>query len=288
MQSIATRVRARARAAVLATAGLCGAAAQAAGTPDPGDYAPAPAGATVVAAYAQQARGSRNYTNGQRDADDLGLKLDIGVLRAMHYFQVAGMPADLELILPMARQRVSSIGYRESGLGNLALGATIWPYSDEASGRHWGIATYLSMPTGQKRDQGLAVSENRYAWDIETGYIVPLGKSWSLDFIGQAEFYGNERATSARRRPMLRGFVHLSYQLGEHGKLAFSVRQTAGMKETLGGATLMGARRDTNLMLTWQQWLGEATQLQVQYQHDVRVRNGTPLHGVQLRLVQLF
>lgn len=273
---------------VLAALGLFSAAVQAAGTPDPGDYAPAPAGSTVLAVYAQQARGSQTYANGGKTSSGLGLKLDLGILRGMHYFQVAGMPADVEIIVPSARQRISSLGYRESGLGNLALGATIWPYSDEASGRHWGIATYLSMPTGQKRDQGLAVSENRYAWDIETGYIVPLGKSWSLDLIGQAEFYGNDRFTSVKRRPMLRGFVHLSYHLNAQTRLAFSVRQTAGMKETLGGATVMGARQDTNLMLTWQQWLGEATQLQAQYQHDVRVRNGTPLHGVQLRLVQLF
>jgi len=282
------RMTIRAHAPVLAIAGLCSAAVQAAGTPDPGDYAPAPAGSTVLAFYAQQARGGKTYAHGELESSGLGLRLDLGILRGMHYFQVAGMPADVEIILPAARQRISSIGYRESGLGNLALGATLWPFSDEATGRHWGIASYLSVPSGQKRDQGLAVSENRYAWDIETGYIMPLGQSWSLDLVGQLELYGDERATSARRRPMLRAFAHLSYQLGERTRLAFSVRQTAGMKETLDGATLTDARRDTNLMLTWQQWLGEATQLQLQYQRDVRVRNGTPLHGVQLRLVQLF
>ncbi len=260
----------------------------AAGTPDPGDYAPAPAGTTALAIYAQQPRASKTYENGHRVGDGLGLKMDLGILRGMHYFQVAGMPADVEIVLPMARQRISSLGYKESGIGNLTLGATIWPYSDEATGRHWGIATYLSMPTGQKRHEGLAVSEDRWAWDIETGYIMPLGKAWSLDFVGQAEFYSNDNTTKVHRRPMLRGFVHLSYLLSEQTRLAFSVRQTMGMKETVGGVTALGSRQDTNLMLTWQQWLTQSTQVQVQYQKDVKVRNGSPVHGVQLRLVQVF
>ena len=262
--------------------------AMAAGTPDPGDYAPAPEGTTALAVYAQQPRASKVYENGHQVGSGLGLKMDLAIVRGMHYFQIAGMPADVEIVLPMARQRISSIDYRQSGIGNLTLGATIWPFSDEASGRHWGIATYLSMPTGQKRREGLAVSEDRWAWDIETGYILPLNKSWSLDFIGQAEFYSNDNTSKVHRDPMLRGFVHLSYLLSEQTRLAFSVRQTMGMKETQGGMTVLGSRQDTNLMLTWQHWLSQSTQVQVQYQKDVKVRNGSPVHGVQLRLVQVF
>ena len=279
---------ARSALAAAASALLATFAVHAAGAPDPGDYAPAPPGTTALAIYAQQMRGDKVYDGGHRVADGLGLKMDLGILRGMHYFQIAGMPADVEIVLPMARQRISSVDYRESGIGNLTLGATIWPYSDETSGRHWGIASYLSTPTGQKRDQGLAVSENRWAWDIETGYIMKLAPQWSLDLVGQLEFYSNDKTTEFKRKPMLRGFAHLSYLYSEQTRLAFSVRQTLGMKETLGQATMLGARQDTNLMLTWQQWLSESTQVQVQYQHDVRVRNGTPVHGMQLRLVQVF
>lgn len=275
-------------ACTLAVAGLTAATARAAGLPDPGDYVPAPAGATVLAIYAQQARGDKVYEDGHEVADGLGLKMDVAVLRGMHYFEAGGMPADVEVILPMARQRITSAGYRESGLGNVSIGATIWPLSDAATGRHWGIASYLNVPTGEHRDQGFAISDDRYAWDIETGYIMPLGKSWSLDLIGQLEFYGKNRTTSVERKPMLTGIAHLSYKLSDQTTFAFSARHTTGKKETLHGATTTGASRDTNLMLTWQQWLGESTQLQLQYQRDVQVRNNVPVHGVQLRLVQVF
>ena len=262
--------------------------ALAAGTPDPGDYVPAPPGATIVALYGQHFRGDKVYDGGSRVADDLGFKLDIGLARVMHYFELGGMPADFEVILPYARQRIDADDYRESGVGNLILGMTLWPKSDEASGRHLGLAAYLSLPTGEKRDDGLAVSEDRYALDIETGYILPLGGAWSLDLIGQVEFYGQDRTTKVKRKPMVRGFAHLSYHLSDATRLAFSVRQTWGMRESYHGDTVVGAHNDTNLMLTWQHQLTENAQVQVQYTRDVDVRSGLKMDGLQTRLAFFF
>lgn len=262
--------------------------AQAAGTPDPGDYVPAPAGVTVFAAYAQHMKADKAYADGDKVADGLGLQLDVAVARVMHYFELAGRPADLEVILPYARQRVGSAGYRESGLGNLQLGSTLWTLSDQAAGRHWGWAGYLTLPTGEHRRDGLAVSEDRYALDLETGYVMRLAGPWSLDFIGQAEFYTRDDTTRVSRRPMLRGFAHLSYHLSDATRLAVSVRQTWGARESLGGQTVLGARNDTNLMLTWARQFGDAVQLQLQYARDVKVRNGSPMRALQARTVFAF
>lgn len=267
---------------------LTAASAQAAGLPDPGDYAPAPAGSTVLAVYAQHQTADRVYDHGQRVAGDLGLKLDLGIVRAMRFFELGGMPADLELIVPTARQRVHSAGYSESGIGNLIVGSTLWTLSDAQAGRHLGWAAYLSLPTGGKRAQGLAVSEDRYALDLETGYITRLGGAWSLDLVGQLEFYSRDRTTRIERRPMARGFAHLSYRLSDANTLAVSLRQTYGTRESQYGVTVLGARRDTNLMLTWQHQLTETVQLQLQYQQDVKVRNGPALQGVQARAVVAF
>ena len=273
---------------LLGLALLAATSTQAAGLPDPGDYAPAPAGTTVLAVYAQRQTADRVYDNGQRIPGDLGLKLDLGIVRGMHYFTLGGMPADVEVILPVARQRVDAAGYSESGIGNLIVGGTLWTLSNAEAGRHLGWAAYLSLPTGQKRDQGLAVSEDRYALDLEAGYITRLGGAWSLDLVGQLEFYSRDRTTRVERRPMARGIAHLSYRLSDSNTLAASLRQTYGTRESQGGVTVLGARRDTNLMLTWQHQLTETVQLQLQYQKDVKVRNGPALQGVQARAVVVF
>ncbi|WP_157991351.1 transporter [Caldimonas tepidiphila] len=271
-------------AAALTTAAL----SHAAGMPDPGDYIPAPAGTTVLALYAQHFKGDKVYDGNERVQDDLGLRLDVAVLRGMHYFRWNGMPADLELIVPSGRQRVSSAAYRESGIGNLALGATLWPQSDDASGVHTGVAAYLSLPSGRKQAEGLFVSEDRYALDLEFGHVRRLAPRWSLDLIGQFEAYTRDDSTGARREPMARGFAHLSYHLSDASRLAFSVRQTAGMKETVDGAVTLRSRNDTNLMLTWAWQMTDAWQIQAQYAKDIQVRSGPATEGVQLRLATAF
>lgn len=263
-------------------------AAQAASAPDPGDYVPAPAGATVLALYAQQQKADRVYENGRRVADGLGLKLDIGIVRLMHYFELDGQAADLELVLPFGRQRLGGDDTRLSGLGNVILGTTLWTRSDEASATHLGWAGYLTVPTGAHRQEGFFASENRYALDLQVGYIRPLANAWSLDLIGQTELYSRDDTTRVRRKPLVRGIAHLSYHLSDQTRLAFSVRQAYGARETLDGGTVLGAKRDTNLMLTWQYQASDALQWQLQYAKDVKVRNGAAAQGLQARLAYVF
>lgn len=277
-------------AAIAALLGIS--SAHAAGTPDPGDYVPAPAGTTVVALYAQHLSADKTYADSRKVGNGLGLKLDIGVARLMRYFEIAGKPADVEVILPYARQRISSLDYRESGVGNVQVGATFWPMADEQQGRWWGLAAYLTAPTGQKRAQGLAVSEDRWALSLESGHIFELGEylggRWSLDLIGQTEFYSRDDSSDASRRPLLRGFAHLSWQPSPATRLAVSLRQSWGSREHLAGLTTLGAKKDTNLMLTWAHQFTDSVQLQLQWAQDVKVRNGDAIRALQARTVFAF
>ncbi|CAM4223542.1 transporter [Kerstersia similis] len=272
----------------LSVTGLSGTAALAAGTPDPGDYVPAPAGATVFALYAQHMKSDKVYDGGHKVEDGLGLRMDIGVARLMHYVDVGGKTMDFEVILPYARQRVRSMDYKESGLGNLQLGTTYWMLEDNEAGRYAAWAAYLTLPTGSHRKDGFAISEDRYALDIEAAYLTPLGGRWSLDLIGQVEAYTHDDATDVHRRPMARAFAHLSYHWSEQTRLAFTVRQSWGSRETLYGDRVLGSKNDTNLMLTWAHQFTDTFQLQLQYAEDVHVRNGSPLRALQARTVFVF
>lgn len=262
--------------------------AYAAGTPDPGDYIPAPPGTTILATYVQHITADKVYVDGHEVADDLGLTLDVGVARLMHYFEVNGKPMDFELILPYARQRIDAADFRESGLGNLQVGSTYYSLADDLAGRYWAWAAYLSLPTGQKKREGLAVSEDRYALDIETAYITPLSERWSVDLIGQAEFYTDDDITRVKRQPFLRGMAHLNYALSDATRLSLSLRQAYGARETLDGQTVLGSKNDTSLGVTWAHQLTGALQLQLQYVQDVSVRNGVPAQTFQVRTAFVF
>ncbi|UZW60695.1 transporter [Lysobacter enzymogenes] len=280
------------RAALRGVASLallsCALPAAAAGLPDPGDYAAPPPGVRILALYAQHNWADAFYARGDKAVDGLDFELDVAVARYMHYFQVGGRTADVEVILPYARQRIGLDGYRERGLGNPSVGATLWTHADQTRGEYLGWAAYLSLPLGQHRDRGFAVSEDRYALDLEVGYVRKLNDRWSLDLIGQAEFYTADRSTDVRRRPMLRGIGHLSYHVSDKTRLALSLRQTFGMRERLHGEQVAGARNDTNAMLTWAYQASDAAQVQVQYAHDLRVREGVRADALQARLVLAF
>ena len=274
----------------LLLAAACGGlpTAQAASAPDPGDYAAAPAGLTLGVLYAQRLQADKVYVDGNRVVDNLGLELDVGVARLVHYIQVGGMPADVQVIMPFGRQRVDLSNYRESGYGNLTFGGTVWTLSDKASGEQLGWSAFMTVPTGQKRDLGFFASEDRYALELEAGYIRKLSDSFSLDLIGQTELYTRDKTTDVSRDPLVRGFAHVRYHLSDTSHLALSYRLSLGAKESLAGATVNGAKRDSNLMLTWASWVTPKVNVQLQYAQDIAVRNGAAVKGLQSRLVYVF
>lgn len=274
----------------LLLAAACGGApiAHAASAPDPGDYAAAPAGMTLGVLYAQRLQADKVYVDGHSVVDELGLELDVGVARLVHYIQLGGMPADVQLIMPFGRQRVDLSNYRESGYGNLTFGGTVWTLSDNASGEQLGWSAFLTVPTGQKRDRGFFASEDRYALELEAGYIRKLSDSFTLDLIGQTELYTRDKTTEVSRDPLVRGFAHLRYHLSPASHLALSYRLSLGAKESLEGVAVSGAKRDSNVMLTWASWLTPKVNVQLQYTQDVSVRNGAAVKGLQSRFVYVF
>ena len=74
---------------------------------------------------------------------------------------------------------------------------------------HLGWAGYLSWPTGKHRREGFFASEDRYALDLQVGYVTLLAPKVSLDLLGQAELYSRDDTTRVGRKPLLRAFAHL-------------------------------------------------------------------------------
>lgn len=260
----------------------------AAGTPDPGDYLPAPAGTTVMVGYYQNISADRIYEDGKKVGDDLGLRMNVGVARLMHFFELGGKTMDVEVILPYGNQRVRSMDYKATALGNVQIGSTYYPYEDAERGRYWAIAGFVTLPTGQKKKEGFALSEDRYAFDVETAFLTRLSEKWSIDLIGQAEVYTHDDLTRIHRRPMVRGFAHLNYNFTGASVLSASLRQAYGARETLDGQTVLGGKNDTSLQLTFSHQVTDAVQLQVQLVQDVDVRNGSPARTFQFRTSAAF
>lgn len=267
-----------------------GGAAQAATAPDAGDYTALPAGTAMSLVYAEYLRGDQIYANGSKVAlpSDLDLNIKLGVYREIHYLNVGGFRIDPQFIIPYGRQSIGLSGQRSRGIGDVVFGGTVWTIADMARGEHLGYSVFVTAPTGADKEKGFAISDNRWAADLQVGYIRKLTTSWSLDLIGQAEVYQDRRDTGAVKNPLLRAFTHLRYHLTDATHIAGSLRYAAGAKETLNGATLSSRKSDTNAALTWASFVTREMQLQAQISQDLHVDSGPKLHTLALRALFLY
>lgn len=267
-----------------------GTAVQAASTPDPGDYTALPAGTDLTILYLQNLRADSTYANGNKVGlpRDLDLNLRLGLLRHVHFMKLGGYTIDPQIIIPFARQTVGLDGSSASGIGDIVVGGTLWTIADLAGGEHLGYSVFITAPTGADKNKGFAISDDRWAADLQVGYIRRLAPNWTVDLIGQTEFYQDRRDTGARKDPLGRAFLHLRYHISEATHIAGSLRYAVGAKETLAGSTLVGSKRDTNFTLTWASFVTKQVQVQAQYSQDLQVQNGPKLDMLGLRLLYAY
>lgn len=256
--------------------------------PDPGDYTGLPAGTNLLLGYAQFPRADAVYSKGNKVVSNLDLSLDVGILRYVHFTKLGDYIIDPQIIVPFGRQEIGLTGTKTSGIGDIIFGGTLWTIADLQKGEHLGWSIFVTAPTGSDKNQGYALSNNRWAIDLQAGYIRKLSERWTLDAIAETEFYQNQRTTDAQKDPLLQVHGHLRYHISDATHLAITYRHAWGAKETLGGTTLANEKNNGTAMLTWASFLDKQWQVQLQYAQDVTVHEGPKVGGLQARLLYAF
>lgn len=262
---------------------------QAAATPDPGDYTALPAGTDLALVYAQAVTANDVYAKGNKLAiPNLDLKLDVGIFRYVHFAKLGGYTIDPQIVVPFGQQQDALSGVKSSGVGDIVVGATLWTIADLPGGEHLGYTLFVTLPTGDDASKGFALSGNRYAADLEIGYIKTFAPKWTVDLIGQAEIYGDKKDDATKKDALIRGFVHLRHHLSDATHIAASLKYSSGAKESLNGATTADSKNDTNLTLTWASFVTKQVQLQLQYSKDLQVQSGPLTQMVGARALYAF
>lgn len=275
-------------AASLFAAGLSAGPALADVRPDPGDYTGLPAGTNLLLAYAQFPRGDKVYSKGNKVVDNLDLSVNAGILRYVHFMKLGDYIIDPQIIVPFGSQKIGLSDSKTSGLGDVIFGATLWTLADLAKGEHLGWSVFFTAPTGGDKNQGFALSNNRWATDLQVGYIRKLSEKWTVDLIGETEFYQDQRDTKAQKDPLLQAHGHLRYHLSDATYLAATYRHAWGAKEKLDGVELAGAKNNGTAMLTWASFIDKQWQVQLQYTQDLKVEEGPKVSGIQARVLYVY
>lgn len=172
----------------------------------PADYFPLAKGTSTLALYAYDRHASGPFADGTRQMNGR-LDTRIGVLRAGHFFELAGKPLSIIAVLPWAKTEAeplalsSALGGQATGLADLRLGATSWLVARREHGRFLGLTGIASFPTGDyDRHRIINIGENRYKFTLNLGWIESLGKSIFLELTPEAAWFGDNTDFDGHKR----------------------------------------------------------------------------------------
>ncbi len=209
------------------------------------------------------------------------------ILRLSTSYTLQGLPAVSYLQLPYGTIKPAgslSTYPGASGIGDVVLASALWPYSNRDTRKYFGMAGYLSLPTGSYNSQQVFnVGENRYKYDLQMGYQQPIIENLDgMIAVDTMWFGGNSQCaaaclsatnTSLNQKPLT------TTQLGPIYKVNQTYTLGASYFYVAGGATTIGNTYQNNVANTQRYLLSALAyypfgRISLQYGRDMEIKNG--------------
>ncbi len=209
------------------------------------------------------------------------------ILRLSTSYTLQGLPAVSYLQLPYGTIKPAgslSTYPGASGIGDVVLASALWPYSNRDTRKYFGMAGYLSLPTGSYNSQQVFnVGENRYKYDLQMGYQQPIIENLDGMIAVDTMWYGGNSQcaaaclsatnTSLNQKPLT------TTQLGPIYKVNQTYTLGASYFYVAGGATTIGNTYQNNVANTQRYLLSALAyypfgRISLQYGRDMEIKNG--------------
>jgi hypothetical protein len=228
-----------------------------------------------------------NYRNGSAVNGSPVLSAQTAIVRLSTTYSLKGLPAVSFIQMPYGSIKPAgslAMYPTATGTGDLTIASAFWPYSDRVNRRYFGVAGYLTMPTGSyNSQQPFNTGENRYRSDIQMGYQQPIvGNLDGMVAVDTMWFGGNGQCaaaclsasnTSLNQKPLT------STQLGPIYKINQTYTVGASYFYVAGGATTIGNTYQNNVVNTQRFLLSGLAyypfgRVSLQYGRDMEIKNG--------------
>ncbi len=248
----------------------------------PFDYVPAPPGTTLGVFYGLYGhnRGVAMFGNAVQGT----LDSYIGVARFAHYFEVGGLKAAANVLLPYGTLRNGMLGGARlnspTGFGDPTLASALWLVDDPQARRHVAVTGYLSVPLGQyQASKTLNLGANRVGGTLQLGGITGLGESWSLEGVADVTVNSENRAPYVagavlKQSPTVTGQLWLSYQATPTLSFSSGYAVYGGGIKRLNGVNDGFNAKKQQVRLAAGLWAGPTLNLYGQVNHDFMVQGG--------------
>ena len=227
------------------------------------------------------------YRNGSATSGSPVLSAQTAIVRLSTTYSLKGLPAVSFIQMPYGSIKPAgslAMYPTATGTGDLTIASAFWPYSDRVNRRYFGVAGYLTMPTGSyNSQQPFNTGENRYRSDIQMGYQQPIvGNLDGMVAVDTMWFGGNSQCaaaclsasnTSLNQKPLT------STQLGPIYKINQTYTVGASYFYIAGGATTIGNTYQNNVVNTQRFLLSGLAyypfgRVSLQYGRDMEIKNG--------------
>ena len=136
----------------------------------------APAGTFNAAqmSYVYVEKGDK-YTHGSKTSSTSNIKQNAFLLRISHAFEINQIPAIVYAASTINhlenRDVPNAANTNSNGIGDTTLVFALWPYVDRAKEEYLGLATYLTLPTGEyDKNSAVNIGSNVYQTAFQAGY----------------------------------------------------------------------------------------------------------------------
>jgi len=205
----------------------------------------APAGTFNAAqmSYVYVEKGDK-YTHGSKTSSTSNIKQNAFLLRLSHAFEINQIPAIVyaaSTINHLENRDIPNANTNSNGIGDTTLVFALWPYVDRAKEEYLGLATYLTLPTGEyDKNSAVNIGSNVYQTAFQAGYQRKLidNVNWmsALDVVlagDNKQFLGNNKL---EKDPLYNFQTGLQYVFNPTYSASVGYFYTVGGESTVDGA----------------------------------------------------
>lgn len=155
--------------------------------------APAPGRTAITVSYINS-QNNNFYLNGLATGGSPNLENNSALLRLGHTYMIGSLPAVTYVQTgagALSPDGTISTYPSSRGMTDTTIATAIWPYANHTTRTYFGLAGYISLPTGEySNSKPLNLGSNRYSQALQMGYQRPITKNIDGAFAFDTVWYG--------------------------------------------------------------------------------------------------
>lgn len=264
----------------------------------PYEFVPLPAGTNVALGYYAYGHDTAYRVDGGSPLKPSGVEVNVGVARYVHYLEIAGFPALVQVLQPFGSLSGANIGGSRIGSSfgaqNTFLGAALWLYANPDNKTYAGVAATLHVPDGSYDGRlPLNLGDNRWTGNIQLGLSKGLGEHLGVDLEFDTEIYGrNNDSYFGRyvdRNPAFRGQIWLNWLWTPALATSLGWEGVFGGRENVAGSFDGVTGKEQRIRAAASFFITTTVQTLLEVHHDVARSGGFyEEFGLTVRVLKVF